>query len=128
MRRIIAPVTIANLNHPEHSIRCEALVDTGASHLTLPVAWREQLGELMELGVVDLEVATQRRVKGTICAPVQVQIEGFRKTVTEVLFIEMEPEDGRYEPLIGYIVLEQCQAAVDMLGRRLVHVKCLDLK
>ncbi len=31
--------------------------------------------------------------------------------------------DGVYEPLIGYIVLAQSQAAVDMLGRRLVHVK-----
>jgi hypothetical protein len=29
---------------------------------------------------------------------------------------------------LGYIVLEQCQAAVDMLGHRLVHVKKTDLK
>jgi hypothetical protein len=67
-------------------------------------------------------------VKVVVCAPVQVQIEGFRSIVTEVLFVEMEPEDGRYEPLVGYIVLEQCQAAVDMFGHRLVHVKRLDLK
>jgi hypothetical protein len=40
----------------------------------------------------------------------------------------MSPEDGIYEPLIGYIVLEQCQAAVDMLGHRLIHVKRMDLK
>jgi hypothetical protein len=40
----------------------------------------------------------------------------------------MQPEDGQYEPLLGYIVLEQSQAAVDMVGRRLVHVKRLDLK
>lgn len=36
--------------------------------------------------------------------------------------------DGNYEPLLGYIVLEQCQAAVDMLGHRLVHVGKTDLK
>ena len=47
---------------------------------------------------------------------------------SEVLFIDMEPEDGELEPLIGYIVLEQSQAAVDMLGHRLIHVKRLDLK
>jgi hypothetical protein len=40
----------------------------------------------------------------------------------------MHPEDGVYEPLVGYIVLELSQAAVDMLGHRLVHVKRFDLK
>ena len=39
----------------------------------------------------------------------------------------MEPRNG-FEPLLGYIVLEQSQAAVDMLGHRLVKVKYLDLK
>lgn len=39
----------------------------------------------------------------------------------------MQPEDGHYEPLLGYIALEQSQAAVDLLGHRLVHVKRLDL-
>ncbi len=46
----------------------------------------------------------------------------------EVLFVEMKPQNGTYEPLIGYIILEQCQAAVDMVGHRLVHVKRMDLK
>ena len=40
----------------------------------------------------------------------------------------MTPDNGSYEPLIGYVVLEQSQAAVDMLGHRLVHVKRMDLK
>lgn len=40
----------------------------------------------------------------------------------------MKPEDGIYEPLIGYIVLEQCQAGVDMLRHRLVHIKRMDLR
>lgn len=40
----------------------------------------------------------------------------------------MEPIDRKYEPLIGYIVLEQSQAAVDVVGHRLIHVKRLDLK
>ena len=47
---------------------------------------------------------------------------------TEVLFIEMQPEEGSYEPLIGYIPLEQAQAAVDMLGHRLIKVSLVDLK
>jgi len=96
--------------------------------MTLPAAWRSRLGDLHEIGVVDLELANQQTVKGVVCAPVRVQIEGFRVIVTEVLFVEMEPHERKYEPLVGYIVLEQSQAAVDMLGHRLVRVKHLDLK
>jgi hypothetical protein len=55
-------------------------------------------------------------------------VEGFRPIYSEVLFVDMKPQDGVYEPLIGYIVLEQCQAGVDMLGHRLVHVRHVDMK
>jgi len=128
MGRIAASVTVANLLDPEKSILCDALVDTGASHMTLPTAWRPRLGELQEFGVVEVALANQQVAKGVVCAPVRVQIEGFRPIVTEALFVDMEPQDGKYEPLIGYIVLEQSQAAVDMLGHRLIPVKHLDLK
>ena len=47
---------------------------------------------------------------------------------SEVVFIPVEPSDGEYDPLPGYIILEQCPAAVDMLGHRLVPIKTLDLK
>lgn len=40
----------------------------------------------------------------------------------------MKPANGEYEPLIGYIILEQSQAAVDMLGHRLIPIKHMDLK
>ena len=46
----------------------------------------------------------------------------------KVLLVDMDPEDGEYEPLVGYIILERCQAAVDMLGHRLIQVKRMDLK
>ncbi len=37
----------------------------------------------------------------------------FRLIMAEVLFLDMDPdEDGEYEPLVGYIVLEQAGAAV----------------
>ena len=128
MGRIVASVTIQNLVDPEKHIRCDALVDTGASHMVLPDAWRQRLGDLREIGAIDLETATQQTVQGAVCGPVQIQIEGFRPIFSEVLFVEMKPEEGKYEPLIGYIVLEQCQAAVDTFGHRLIHVKRLDLK
>ncbi len=53
---------------------------------------------------------------------------GLPSSFGEVLFIDMEPQDGLYEPFVGYLPLESCQAAVDMLGHRLVRVKYLDLK
>ncbi len=128
MGRIVTSVRIENLTDPEAKIRCDALVDTGASYMVLPSAWRDRLGNIEEITKVPLETATQKTVEGTICGPVKIQIEGFRTIYNEVLFLDMEPEDGNYEPLIGYIILEQCQAAVDMLGHRLIPVKRMDLK
>jgi predicted aspartyl protease len=126
--RIVASVSIQSYSAPDRRIRCDALVDTGASHMTLPSAWRERLGELQEASTVEVQVADQKTVRGLVCGPLRLQIEGFRPVSTEVVFVEMEPEDGEYEPLIGYIPLEQSQAAVDILGHRLVRVKHLDLK
>ena len=128
MGRIIASVKIENVADPPMSLRCDALVDTGASFLVLPSAWKDRLGTLDTLQTIDLETATQDIVQGEVCGPVRIQIEGFRPIYNEVVFVEMHPEDGQYEPLIGYIVLEQSQAAVDMLGHRLIPVKHMDLK
>lgn len=128
MGKIWASVSIENLSDSHKSIRCDALVDTGASHMVLPTAWRDRLGELLELGTIEVLTATQDTVKGTVCGPVQIQIEGFRPIFTEVLFVNMKPDDGTYEALIGSIVLEQSQAGVDMVRDRLVRLKHLYLK
>lgn len=128
MGRIVSSVRIDNLLDPAKTLRCDALVDTGASHMILPSAWRDRLGELDEIETLELQTATQETARGAICGPVRIQIEGFRPIYNEVCFVDMKSSDGVYEPLIGYIVLEQCQAAVDMLGHRLIHVKRMDLK
>jgi len=128
MGRIVATVRIANLHEADKRITCDALVYTGASYMVLPSAWRERLGELEEIATVPLETATQGTVEGKICGPVRIQIEGFRPIYNEVLFVDMNPENGEDEPLIGYVILEQSQAAVDMLGRGLIPVKHMDLK
>ena len=128
MGRIVVPVTVENSKASEKRIRCDALVNTGSSYMVLPTAWKERLGDLEEIGSVELEIATQESRIGTICGPVRIQIEGFRPLFSEVLFVDMQPESGIYEPLVGYIILEQSQAAVDMLGHRLVPVRKADLK
>ena len=128
MGRIIASVKIENVLDDSKSLRCDALVDTGASFMVLPSAWRQRLGDLEITTQIEMETATQETIKGEVCGPVRIQIEGFRPIHTEVSFVDMKPKDGEYEPLIGYLVLEQSQAAVDILGHRLVQVKHVDLK
>ena len=128
MGRIVASVKIENPSDPTARLRCDALVDTGSSFLVLPSVWRDRLGKLDDLGKIQLETATQETVEGEVCGPVRIQIEGFRPIHNEVLFLDMKPENGEYEPLIGDVILEQSQAAVDTLGHRLVAVKRMDLK
>ncbi|TGO02883.1 hypothetical protein PN36_17295 [Candidatus Thiomargarita nelsonii] len=85
--------------------------------MVLPTAWKERLGELDSR--VELKTATQSTVVGEICGPVQIQIEGFRPIYNEVLFLV--PTRARQRNACGYIVLEQAQIAVDMVGHRLIY-------
>lgn len=128
MGRIVANVRITNLLEPDKTIQCDALVDTGAAHMVLPKAWQTRLGQLRVIREIDCETATQELVRAPVCGPVEIRVEGFDPVYGEVVLLDMNPADGTYEPLLGYIVLEQCQAAVDMLGLRLVHAKKTDLK
>lgn len=128
MGRISVQATIGTRDTADSVIACEALVDTGAAYLTLPTAWRSRLGQLTTLDTVDVETADQSTITGEICGPVLLRFGDFRPVWTEVLFIDMEPAHGRYEPLIGYIPLEQAQAVVDLVGHRLGKVDHVDLK
>jgi predicted aspartyl protease len=126
--RIVASVTIENAADLSKALRCEALVDTGASLMVLPNVWKDRLGKFEFSTEIEVEIATQETVTGEVCGPVRIQIEGFRAILNEVAFVEMKPDRGEYEPLIGYIVLEQSLAGVDMISHRLVHIKHFDLK
>ncbi len=125
---IVASVKIGNVMDDSMTVSCDALVDTRASHMLLPTAWKERLGPLDSTRTIELETTKQQTITGEVSGPVRIQIEGFRPIFNEVAFVEMKPADGEYEPLIGYIILEQSQAAVDMLGHRLVPIKHMDLK
>lgn len=131
MGRIVVATSIENGADSSFRIESDALVDTGAAYLTLPAAWREQLGPLVHLDTVSVETATQARMSGDICGPVLLRLFGtpqFRPIITEALFIPMESDAGRYEPLIGTIPLEQAQAVVDLSGHRLSKSDHVDLK
>jgi len=127
--RIVAQVEVSNPQDEGRSLTCSMFVDTGAAGLILPMTWKERLGKFTSSQAVKLILANNEIVEGEACGPAGIQIEGFRKIFNEVTFIEMEKtEDGEYEPLLGYVILEQAQVAVDMLGHRLVPVKYADCK
>jgi len=129
MGRIIVPVKITNLFDEDKSIQCEMFVDTGAGALILPQAWKERLGEFKCSEPVELQLANQEVVRGEACWPVEIKIDGFRPVANEVIFVDMGLNgDNSYEPLLGYVILEQAQVAVDMLGHRLVPVRYIDMK
>ncbi len=128
MGRVVTSVMLQNLLDPQFSLRCDGLVDTGAAYMVLPYAWKDRLGKLDVIREVTVQLGDRTRKAGEMCGPVKMQIEGFPPIYGELLFVEMPPHAGSYEPLIGYIPLEQSQAAVDMVGHRLVPVKTVDLK
>jgi len=129
MGRIITQVKITNFLDSSKAIEIDALVDTGASYLTLPSAWKDRLGNLEKIEDVEVETATGEIRQAEIYGAVRIKVANFREVIDEVLFLDMETnQQGEFEPLVGYIVLEKIPAAVDMLGHRLVKVRALDLK
>lgn len=128
MGRIVVAAEVHNVADPASGRKIDFLVDTGASHLVLPLARKEQFGAFEVEEEVEVELATQAVSVGVVCGPARIRIEGFRVVHGEVMFIEMKPEAGACEPLLGYIPLEQSSAAVDPVGHRLVPIRYLDLK
>ena len=129
MGRIITSAEVHNVAEPRHGRRIDFLVDTGASHLVLPTAWKDQFGEFEVEEDIETELANQGVAPATLCGPARIRIEGFRIVHGDIVFMHMEEEErGRYEPLLGYIPLEQSGVAVDMIGHRLVPVRYFDMK
>lgn len=128
LKRIIVSVKIENALDVSKSLRCDAFVDTNVALMVLPSAWKERLGTLESTRSIELGASIQGTIRGEVCGPVRIQMEGFRPIFSEVSFVEVKPDLGEFEPLLGHIVLAQSQARVDMLGHRLVPIKHMDLK
>ena len=128
MGRIVAQTTVTNLFDQSKSIQCGMLVDTGGGALILPAAWKARLGEFLRSEPVELQLANQEVVRGEACWPVEIEIDGFRPISNEVIFLDCLNDEDDFEPLLGYVILGQAQAAVDMLGHCLVPVRYIDMK
>lgn len=66
MGRIVTSVNIHNPFDKSKSLRCDALVDTGASHLVLPAAWKERLSDMPLADTVEVETATQASARAEV--------------------------------------------------------------
>ena len=119
-------VDLENPAEPRRYKKIVALVNTRASYLTLPSAWKGQLGSFEMEETIGLRIATQEVVTGIICGPAKIRVEGFRAIYSKALFLDMRLENGEYGPLLGYITLEQCGAAVDGIGCRWILTKYMD--
>jgi hypothetical protein len=128
LKRIVVSVKIENALDVSKSLRCDAFVDTDVSLMVLPATWKDRLGYLKSIGIIERGTGIQGTIKGEVCGPVRIQIEGFRPILSEVSFVEMKTEDGEVEPLIGHIVLAQSLARSDVLRHRLIPIKYMDLK
>lgn len=128
MGRIVAQVKITNPLDKTKQLEFSALVNTGASYLTLPLVWRDKLGEMDDVRRVTAQVADQCSVEAQIAGPVRIQIENFPAAYTEILFLDMGEDAGRYEPLLGHLPLQQSQISIDMVNHCLFPVKYVDCK
>ena len=114
MGEIVVPAKIRNDAAPGMPPLCfDALVDTGATRIILPNEWRERLGDFPRTrkSVAHTLSNTQDAL---ICSPAQVEIEGFPEVDAEIVFTRMEKRDGKYQPVLGHLLLQTCGAAVDM--------------
>ena len=128
MGRIVADTTVTNCFDDDKAIECGLAVDTGVGALILPSSWKARLGRFLGSEPVELLLANQDVIRGEACGPAEIRIHGFRPVWNEVVFLDAEGDDEEVQPLLGYVILEQAQAAVDMLGHRLVPVPHIDLK
>ena len=59
MGRIVTTVDIENFSETGSSMKLDALVDTGASFLTLPLHWKSRFGPFASEEAVELQTATR---------------------------------------------------------------------
>lgn len=119
MGRIVTKVTVSPPGSDAKRIEFEAFVDTGTDHLVLPLEWKKHFPGLQTEREVRYITAEQKESCGRLCGPLQIELDGFEATWGEVLFIDMQPHCGKFEPLVGHLILQTCQAVVDMKAHQL---------
>lgn len=130
MGKIVTQVKITNVMNKAQSLSFSAVVDTGASHLTLPMAWRDHFTDMDFRQDSLAEIADGSTVEGELAGPFMVEVgDGLSRAHGDVFFMDMQPsEHGDYEPLLGHLPLQYGRLGVDMVHHRLFKVKYVDCK
>ena len=114
MGRVDVTVQISNLDGSQ-TREVEAMVDTGSTYTFVPASM------LRDLGVVPTRRSRFRLANGGIVeyerGEARVRLNGFAVT-TEIIFGD---EDAA--PLLGVVVLEQLELAVDPVGGKLIPLE-----
>ena len=106
MGKVIERIKITNLLNPKKSVEIDAVIDTGATMLVLPLNTVKKLG-LRKMRSVEVRYANNKTEVKPIYGVVTVEIKG-RAGEFDVL---AEAKDS--QALIGQIVLEQLDLVVD---------------
>ena len=105
MGKVVQAIRLTNFVDPSKSVEVEALVDTGATMLSLPVDLVERLG-LQKFSEVAVRYADNRTDRKGVYGVVTLEING-RRGHFDVL-----AEKTGTSPLIGQIVLEELDLVV----------------
>ena len=113
MGRVIEKVKFTNLFDPERSVVVDALVDTGATMISLPQDIVKELG-LRKMREASVRYGDDRREVKPVYGVVTAKI-GERSGDFDVV---AEPEGS--QPVVGQMVLQQLDLLVDASAERVV--------
>jgi clan AA aspartic protease len=113
MGKVIERVKLESLFDPTRSIEVDAVIDTGATMMTLPQNLVEKLG-LKKIREVTVKYANNQTQKKSVYAGLVVKLKG------RIGNFEAVAEVIGSEPLVGQIVLEALDLVIDSRTRTLI--------
>ena len=113
MGKVVEKVKLTSLFEPEKSVEVDAIIDTGATMVVLPMNIVEELG-LRKMREVKVRYANNKVETKPIYGVVNIELKG-RSANLDVL---VEEKDS--QPLIGQVLLELLDLIVEPKTRKLI--------
>ena len=113
MGKVVEKVKLTSLFEPEKSLEVEAVIDTGATMVVLPMDIVEELG-LRKMREVKVRYANNKVETKPIYGVVNIELKG-RSANLDVLV-----EEKGSQPLIGQVLLELLDLIVEPKTRKLI--------
>ena len=113
MGKVVEKVKLTSLFEPEKPVEVDAIIDTGATMVVLPMDIVEELG-LRKMREVKVKYANNKVEKKPIYGVVNIELKG-RSANLDVLV-----EEKGSQPLIGQVLLELLDLIVEPKTRKLI--------